>query len=88
MTNEWLPIESAPLDKMILLYRPTALAWARVTVGQWNQDAYAKRCRPFWEMWIKIGTVKQSREWEPTHWMPLPDGPLIDECTFDRGLNV
>lgn len=72
----WLPIETAPKDDItIMLYRPSALVWGKVTPGKWNDDKYAQKPRPFWEMWFKIGTITESRQWEPTHWMPLPAPP-------------
>jgi hypothetical protein len=71
----WLPIHTAPKDRMTLLYRPTANAWGKVSIGKWQSQQHHKKPRPFWEGWIKIMSVTDSREWEPTHWMPLPDAP-------------
>lgn len=73
--SEWMPIETAPKDVIILLYRPSAIGWGMVTLGKYNYDLYAKKPRPFWEGWLKIGDVTQWREWQPTHWMPLPEPP-------------
>ncbi len=73
---EWQPIETAPKDgTTILLYRPSAAAWAKVTVGKYKDDNFAKKAKPYWEIWFKIGGVRESREWNPTHWMPLPVPP-------------
>lgn len=73
----WRPIETAPRDRMhmLLLFRPQAAAWGKVAPGMFNPDQYAKRPRPYWEMWLRIGSVTGSREWEPTHWMPMPPPP-------------
>jgi len=73
----WQPIATAPRDRtdMLLLFRPTASAWARVAPGMYNPNQYAKRPRPYWEIWLKIGSTTQSRDWEPTHWMRLHAGP-------------
>ena len=72
----WQTIETAPKDfTMLLLYRPTASDWAKVTVGRWEDDKYAKHPKPYWEIWLKIGGKMESREWLPTHWMPLPVAP-------------
>ena len=74
--SEWQPIETAPKDgTTILLYRPDALPWGRVTPGKWEEQKYHKRPAPFWEIWYKIGGAYESRTWEPTHWMPLPEPP-------------
>ena len=77
--REWLPIESAPKDLVILLYRPTAAIWAQVSVGKFDDDKFAKKPKPFWEIWLKIGRILESRNWEPTHWMPLPAAPAKEE---------
>lgn len=72
----WQPIETAPKDgSIILLYRPTAAKWAVIAPGAWNDDHYAKHPRPYWEGWLKIGSVSEYRYWTPTHWMPLPEPP-------------
>lgn len=68
----WQPIETAPKDKMMLLYRPTAHEWGMVTLGKWEEDKYAKKPNPFWAMWHKIGGITEARAWKPTHWMQLP----------------
>lgn len=73
----WQPIETAPKDKAVLLYRPTALAWAVVAVGKWTSQQYNTRPRPYWEMWMHIGSVAEARMWVPTHWMPLPEPPEV-----------
>ena len=68
----WQPIELAPKDRPILLWRPTAFEWGRVTMGQWSDDKYGKKPKPFWsgELW-GIGII-HSREWTPTMWMEIP----------------
>lgn len=73
--NKWKQIETAPKDKLILLYRPDAWDWGKVAPGAFNRDEYAKKPKPYWEIWLKVGTVSQAREWKPTHWMELPDAP-------------
>jgi len=74
----WLPIDTAPKDgEIILLYRPTAFEWGKVAPAIWIDDKYAKQPKPFWEIWLKIGGVRESRAWKPTHWMPLPEAPCI-----------
>lgn len=74
----WQPIELAPKDRPILLLRPTAFEWGRVTMGQWSDDKYGKKPKPFWsgELW-GVG-ITHSREWTPAMWMEIPEGPQDD----------
>lgn len=70
---EWQPIETAPKDKDVLLYLPRRGAIR----GQWNSDKYARVPRPYWSHdreWI-FG-VRETRDCQPTHWMPLPAPPI------------
>lgn len=78
MNDNWQPIETAPKNgEIVLLYRPTAeRTWGKVTLGMWESDSYSKNPRPYWQIWLKIGCVSESRAWEPTHWMPLPEPPI------------
>jgi len=72
---DWEPIETAPKDRTIILYRPHARLWATISTGRWTADEYNKNPRPYWKM-DKIGvTINQIRRWKPTHWMPLPVPP-------------
>lgn len=71
----WQPIETAPKDKMILLYRPTAFDWGKVAPGKWDAQKNHAKPKPFWAIWLRIGGTHESRHWEPTHWMPLPEPP-------------
>jgi hypothetical protein len=75
----WQPIETAPKDAMILLFRPTAPEWGVVSQGKWEQQSHHKRGKPYWDMWIKIGSTIESRRHVPTHWMPLPAAPTEGE---------
>jgi hypothetical protein len=72
----WQPIDTAPKDCIVLLYRPTQrYPWAVVAPGQFQCDQYAKRPRPFWESWLRIHIKLDDRDYPPTHWMPLPAPP-------------
>ena len=74
---KWQPIETAPKDGdgLILLYRPSDAKWAQVAPGKWSQNDFAKSPRPYWEIWLCIGSKIEARKWEPTYWMPLPEPP-------------
>ena len=72
----WQPIETAPKDgSLVLLYRPDAYDWGKVTPGKWETQQYSKKPKPYWDIWLKIGGISESRAWVPTHWMPLPEPP-------------
>ena len=71
----WQPIETAPKSGLILLYRPKAPNWGAVAPGAYESDTYAKKPHPYWSIWLKIGGIREAREWEPTHWMHLPSPP-------------
>ena len=76
---KWQPIDTAPKDSTVLLFRPDAAYWAKVSIGAWEEDTFAKRPKPYWEGLHKLGSVSQYRAWEPTHWMPLPDALKVEE---------
>lgn len=82
--GEWLPIESAPKDRPILLFRPD---WpyrsddgdSRISVGFYESDRYAKNPRPYWASdCAQVFGVRAYRASNPTHWMPLPAAPDKD----------
>jgi hypothetical protein len=58
---EWQPIETAPKNKPVLGYRAGDMATVK-----W---------RATWKEWALVvpGTYAEDDDWEPTHWMPLPD---------------
>jgi hypothetical protein len=58
--SEWLPIETAPTDgTFIVMLQP----------GKTPVTGYLSQCLGFgWQ------SVPGDLRYEPTHWMPLPDG--------------
>ena len=70
----WQPIETAPKDKQILLYRPSAVEWWQVAPGEYDNDMYGKR-QPFWYCDMAFVTKTQAKRCPPTHWQPLPEPP-------------
>jgi|GEM_PF-2459301 len=69
---EWQPIETAPKDMDVLLHCPGRGA----VRGKWNADQYARVPRPYWsnDRERTFGT-RETRDDQPTHWMPLPEAP-------------
>jgi hypothetical protein len=74
--SEWQPIETAPMDRVVLLFPPT---WGGRTcaMGKWEEDLFAKKPRPYWRREDAM-SVSRSRDMPPTHWMPLPVPPPPD----------
>lgn len=67
--DKWRDIETAPRDGFVLLWLPGRV---RCAVGQWDNDKFSKRPRPFWN-WHT--SREECRVFSPTHWMPLPPPP-------------
>lgn len=75
--NGWLPIESAPTNVSVLVFLP-------------NWDHYGPGI--FRAIHVDMGTGKRwhttgwsigrdlPRDDQPTHWMPLPDPPVVEEA--------
>ena len=68
----WQPIETAPKDKDVLLYCPMRGA----VRGRWNDCKYATNPKPYWTHdRERLHGVINTRNDQPTHWMPLPERP-------------
>lgn len=68
---DWQPIETAPKNRDILV----CLAHGIVTVARWQDDRYARKPRPYWQMeWNAHRTLDDRRD-QPLFWQPLPDPP-------------
>lgn len=68
--SDWQPIETAPRDGSALIlggmkYGP------RVAEGQWGPTTFDRKAKSYKQGW----TTSPGHEVEPTHWMPLPEGP-------------
>jgi len=76
----WQPIATAPTDRIILLYRPTAIHPAiRIAPGKFDDDKYAKKPKPYWEIWLVVWNGKtESRNFMPTHWCDYPLPPTAE----------
>lgn len=75
---EWRPIETAPKSKDILLFCPRQ----GLVVGRWCRDACASKPRPYWtnDREAMFG-IRETRADQPTHWMPFPPYPKINDLT-------
>ena len=69
MASGWQPIETAPRDRRIELWIPSA--WdrgeGRPTHGKWDDDRYSRRPRPFWN-YDFCRRVSDMRDETPSHW--------------------
>lgn len=75
---EWQPIESAPKDGSRFD------VWAKAWLPAFDRFEGCRFATCYWRdgdsmgAW-KAGIVGVSRDWRPTHWMPLPPSPTSDE---------
>jgi len=76
----WQPIETAPRDRPILLYRPGACGMymnnnRQISPGGWNSCRHHSNPRPYWACFLENTDTKWCRDFPPTHWMDLPEPP-------------
>lgn len=73
--DRWQPIETAPKDKFVLLAGPSGYTTIKIVhaTGRMCSDYHAGR-------WIDHAN-DDLMDWgfEPTHWMPLPKAPAMQE---------
>lgn len=80
---EWLPIESAPKDKRILLgYEKNIFNGINSVCGKWDDDKYDNNPKPFWTHDLyKLKGMRETRLQQPVYWMPLPEAPIMRDYT-------
>jgi hypothetical protein len=71
--SEWQPIQTAPKDARVMLWLDGPIRAPKPVFGRWIQPANP-RIPGFW-MTEGGGSAK------PTHWMPLPDPPILREVS-------
>jgi hypothetical protein len=76
--TDWQPIETAPKDQTIMLYRPAANEWFQVAPGKWDTNDFHARPKPYWSCPYGIAFVYDCRAFPPSHWQPLPPPPEND----------
>ena len=74
----WRPIEEAPKDgTRVLLYWPKFGSNPRQEIGYFEMQKYHSKPTPYW--WssnaVKNYGVRWYRDYQPTHWQPLPQPP-------------
>lgn len=67
--DTWRQIETAPKDRRVELWIPPYYQGAAgmPTHGQWDDDKYSRRPRPFWRLDLFM-PIAAMREQQPTHW--------------------
>jgi hypothetical protein len=70
-TTGWQPIETAPLQKILLLFAVTDIS-ENGEVRNWKMATGSADHRG----WLWGGHMVQPWDVVPTHWMPLPEPPL------------
>lgn len=69
----WQPISTAPKDGTRILL---CFGGYRIECGQWDDDRYATKPRPYWTGdWEPVCGKLWYRGNQPTHWQPLPPPP-------------
>ena len=70
MNIKWLPIETAPKDKRILLfYKESLFTGVQVVFGKWNDERYCNNPKPHWVSDLRSLQGKANcRSNQPTHW--------------------
>lgn len=78
LMSEWQPIETAPKDGTPILVWADAYGW-RSVFARVNAAFYEGAWRMYGPILGEPTTQNKSRQWlgevQPTHWMPLPEGP-------------
>jgi hypothetical protein len=85
MIQEWQPIETAPKDGTVIILN----CRFRVVAGYWNLAAgmYGPDTEHPWT-WLapyatSYGGLDGHSEPAVTHWMPLPDPPVVGEAMLE-----
>ena len=69
--SKWQPIETAPKDRLILLWRCGGF-----DVGVWDSDARADVPQGYWRSFLQdFWGGRWMRQNPLTHWAKLPEGP-------------
>lgn len=64
----WQPMDTAPLDRFVLLRRPDG----NNGIGRYDAQPYNQRPRPFWDDHRKFLGAAWMRNNPPTGWMEIP----------------
>ena len=73
--SPWRDISSAPKDGTpILCFYGNGYGMRRYSVRYWSSGTWGNHYREEW-----VDEWRQIRNAQPTHWMPLPPPPVVEE---------
>lgn len=72
--SEWQPIESAPFDQAVLVYTMFRGDWSNGDKG-----IYVAKRRVNRRWYAFADGCGGAMDTPPTHWMPLPTPPAVEE---------
>jgi hypothetical protein len=77
MNNDWLPIDTAPKDRRILLgYAEPVFNGIYCIIGAWEFDKFAKNPRPYFTHDLyRLRGIVETRCQQPIAWQELPTKP-------------
>lgn len=77
--NEWQPIETAPEDQSVLIYIPNAEHYGEGVYRALRKETVKKGVFIWMTTGLRHGSDLLRRDYQPTHWMPLPDPPVSED---------
>lgn len=73
---QWQPMNTAPIDRRIMLKRPRYMGGMAMTmcvgIGRWEPQAHHKNPRPYWNDDRSFLSVAENRKSTPVGWMLIP----------------
>lgn len=73
--TEWQPIESAPTNQSVLVYIPNTEHYGEGIYRAILVDTRPELREPHWTSTALHSGRDILGDYQPTHWMPLPDPP-------------
>lgn len=77
MSNEWQPIETAPINESVLVYVPNAEHYGEPIYRAIKIYFEGRQSQPYWTSTAVHCGRDIAGDYQPSHWMPLPESPLL-----------
>lgn len=75
--DTWQPMETAPKGQRVELWiPPNSYRAGFSTHGEWSDDRYNKKPRPFWKYDAAVN-LSHARSAQPTRWRPESEPPHV-----------
>lgn len=69
----WKPMDTAPVDRRVLLRHNTPHGGERIDIGRWVDQRHHVAPKPFWQYeGLAVSRVHYCRMFPPIGWMDLP----------------